>query len=149
MLGLNIPLRKSTFMTIELNNQKLDQPVVIADVMNGQTIATLQAVFPLTEADYLRLKGGPPITASAAVMIFSGVVGYAIALGPKLQSIISGEQSLLSYGEIKTIGAWTLISVVIYAIGWLIPNDRTNIMKRLHGHFKVAKSSTHIIGGGK
>lgn len=136
-------------MATELNNQRIDQPVVVADVMNGQTIAMLQAIYPLSEADFVRLKGGTPITAATAVMIFSGVVGYAIGLGPKLESLITGNQLLLSSGEIKTIAVWSAISLAIYFIGYCLPNERTSVMKKLSNHFKATKSSTHIIGGGK
>lgn len=136
-------------MATEVNNQQLEKPLFIADVMNGQTIAMLQAVYPLSEADFIRLKGGPPITASGAVMIFSGVVGYAIGLGPKLQSIMSDTQPIFSNGEIKTIAFWTAISLVVYCAGFCFPNERTSVMKQLSSHFKAAKSSTHIIGGSK
>lgn len=136
-------------MATELNNQRIDRPVVVADVMNGQTIATLQPVYPLSEADFVRLKGGTPVTAAMAVMFFSGVVGYAIGLGPKLESLITSDQPLLSSGEIKTIAGWSAISLVIYGIGFFLPNERTSVMKKLSNHFKAAKSSTHIIGDGK
>jgi hypothetical protein len=136
-------------MTTELNNQRIDQPVVVADVMNGQTIAMIQTIYPLTEADFVRLKGGTPITAAAAAMIFSGVVGYAIGLGPKLQSLITGDPPLWDNSEIKTIAGWSAISLVIYLIGFCLPNERTTVMKKLSKHFKAVESSTHIMGGGK
>ena len=136
-------------MATEFNNQRIDKPIIVADVMNGQTIAMLQAVYPLSEADFVRLRGGTPITAAAAVMIFSGVVGYAIGLGPKLESLITGDQPLMSSGEIKTIAGWSAISLAIYLIGYCLPNERTSVMKKLSNHFKATKSSTHIIGGGK
>jgi len=136
-------------MATELNNQQINKPVVVADVMNGQTIAMLQTVYALSEADFVRLKGGTPITAKAAGMIFSGVVGYAIGLGSKLESLITGDQSLMSIGEIKTIAGWSFFSLVVYAIGFCLPNERTSVMKKLSNHFKATKSSTHIIGGGK
>lgn len=136
-------------MATELNNQQLDKPVVVADVMNGQTIAMLQAVYPLSEADFVRLKGGTPITADAAAMIFSGIVGYAIGLGPKLESLITGDQLFMSSDEIKTIVIWGAISLFIYLIGFCLPNERKSVMKKLAVHFKAAKSSTHIIGGGE
>lgn len=136
-------------MATELNNQQINQPVVVADVMNGQTIAMLQAVYPLTEADFVRLQGGTPITAASAVMIFSGVVGYAIGLGPKLESIVTGSQPFMSNGELKTIAGWSAVSLIIYGIGYFLPNERTSVMKKLCNHFKATKSSTHIMGGGK
>lgn len=134
-------------MATEVNNQQLDKPLVVADVMNGQTIAMLQTVYPLSEADFVRLRGGPPITAAGAVMIFSGVVGYTIALGPRLQTIITSDQPLFSNGEIQTILAWSALSLAVYLIGLCLPNERTSVMKKMSNHFKAAKSSTHIIGG--
>lgn len=136
-------------MASELHNQQIHQPVVVADVMNGQTIAMLQTIYPLTEADFVRLRGGTPITAASAVMIFSGVVGYAIGLGPKLESIITANQPIMSNGEIKTIASWSLVSLVIYGVGYLLPNERTSVMKKLSNHFKATDSSTHILGGSK
>lgn len=136
-------------MATELNNQRINTPVVVADVMNGQTIATLQPVYPLSEADFVRLKGGTPVTAAMAVMIFSGVVGYAIGLSSKLEPLIVGDHPLLSISEIKTIAGWSAISLAIYGIGFFLPNERSSVMKKLSNHFKATKSSTHIIGDGK
>ncbi|AMK78161.1 MULTISPECIES: hypothetical protein [Methylomonas] len=136
-------------MATEFSNQQIDQPIVIADVMNGQTIAMLQPVYPLTEADFVRLEGRPPITSAGAAMIFSGVVGYAIGLGPKLESIITGQEPILNNGEVKTIASWSAIALLFYLFGLFLPNQRTNIMKKLSSHFKATKSSTHVIGGGK
>lgn len=136
-------------MTSEYSNRQIDKPIVIADVMNGQTIATIQTVFPLTEADFVRLKGSPPITFAASAMIFSGVIGYAIGLGPKLESIISGGPSQLSTGEIKTIVVSSIVSLLIYLVGLCLPNERKSVMKNLTNHFKAFNSSTNNIGGGK
>jgi hypothetical protein len=136
-------------MFSEIKNQQIEKSVVVADVLNGQTIAMLQALYPLTEADFVRLKGSAPITVWVAGSIFSGVLGYAIGLGPKLQSMIAGDQLLMSTGEIKVIAVWSLISLVFYLIGKCFPNERTGVMKKISNHFKGAKSTTHITGGGK
>ena len=136
-------------MATEYSNRQIDKPIVVVDVMNGQTIASLQPVFPLTKADFGCLKGGPPITYAVAVMVFSGVIGYAIGLGPKLESIVSGGQSQMSYAEFKTIAAWSGVALLIYFVGLCLPNERKSVMKKLSNYFKAAESSTSSIGGGK
>lgn len=134
-------------MAIEYRGRQLSQPIVVADVMNGESIATLQPVFALNEADFLRLQGGPPTTATLATVIFSGVVGYAISLGPKLETMLSGGQSQLTSGEIKTIVIGVVASALLYGIGYFLPNDRKKVLSRIATHFEGAKPSTHIVGG--
>ena len=134
-------------MATEYRGRQLSQPIVVADVLNGESIATLQSVFALTEADFLRLQGGPPATATLATVIFSGVVGYAISLGPKLETMLSGGQSQLTSGETKTIVIGIVIAGILYGIGYFLPNDRKNVLSRIAAHFQRAKASTHIFGG--
>ena len=136
-------------MATEYRDRQLSQPIVVADVLNGQSIATLQSVFALTEADFLRLQGGPPTTATLATVIFSGVVGYAISLGPKLEPILSGGQIQLTSGETRTIVLGTIASAILYGIGYFLPNDRKKVLNRISSHFLTAKTSTHIVGGTK
>lgn len=134
-------------MATEYRGRQLSQPIVVADVLNGESIATLQSVFALTEADFLRLQGGPPITATLAAVIFSGVVGYAISLGPKLETMLSGGQAQLTSGETKTIAIGVVVSAVLYVIGYLLPNDRKKVLSRIASHFQKTRASTHIVGG--
>lgn len=136
-------------MATEYTGRQLTQPIVVADVLNGESIATLQSVFALTEADFIRLQGGPPTTATLATVIFSGVVGYAISLGPKLEAVLSGGQSQLTGGETKTLVIGLVASVVLYGIGYFLPNERKSVLSRISTHFQNAKASTHIIGGMK
>ena len=134
-------------MATEYRGRQLSQPIVVADVLNGESIATLQSVFPLNEADFLRLQGGPPTTATLATAIFSGVVGYAISLGPKLETVLSGGQSQLTSGETKTIVIGIIASAILYGIGYFLPNDRKRVLSRIAAHFEKAKTTTHIVGG--
>ena len=136
-------------MPTEYKGRQLNQPIVVDDALNGESIATLQSVFALTEADFLRLQGGPPTTATLATVIFSGVVGYAISLGPKLETIFSGGQSQLTGGETKTIVIGTIASAFLYGIGCLLPNDRKRVLARISTHFQNSRTSTDIVGGGK
>ena len=126
--------------------QQLSQPTPITDLLNGQSVATIQVPYILTEADFLRLKGGPPITAATAAMLFSGVVGYAISLGPKITPVFEGGSLLLEPGELRTILGCIALSVVIYGLGLFCPDDKKRTMRKIDEHFKNAQPSSHIIG---
>ena len=134
-------------MATEYRGRQLNQPIVVADVLNGESIATLQPAFALNEADFLRLKGGPSTTATLATVIFSGVVGYAISLGPKLETVLSGGQSQLTSGETKTIAIGVVASAILYGVGYFLPNDRKKVLSRIAADFENAKTSTHIVRG--
>lgn len=126
--------------------KQLSQPVTVNDLFNGQSVTTMQQPYLLTEADFLRLKGSPPITATLATIVFSGTVGYALSLGPKITPMLGGGQSQLTSGEINTMIAGTILSFALYIIGFCLPNDKKNIMKKITRHFDNAPPSSHIVG---
>ena len=127
--------------------KQLDRPIVVADLLNGRSVATLQAAYPLHEADFLRLQGSPPATAALATIVFSGVVGYAVSLGPKIEPLFLGGKMELSSGETRTLVLGTTLALVLYGIGFFWPNEKKKVMKRISQHFQDAKPSTHIVGG--
>ncbi|MEO9041395.1 MAG: hypothetical protein ABI292_02740 [Rhodoferax sp.] len=96
---------------------------------------TVQTAFVLTEADFLRLKGSPPITATLATIVFSGVVGYAISLGPKILLLLKGGEPQFTAGEIYTVGAGVLAAALLYVIGYCWPSDKKKTMKKISEQF--------------
>ncbi|WP_068857930.1 hypothetical protein [Perlucidibaca aquatica] len=127
--------------------RQLSQPIVVTDLLNGRSVTTMQPPYLLTEADFLRLKGGQPITATLATIVFSGVVGYAVSLGPKIAPMFEDEKSQLSSGELSTIVVGTIASAAFYAIGFWWPNDKMKTMKKISKHFDSAPPSSHFVGG--
>jgi hypothetical protein len=127
--------------------RQLSQPIIVTDLLNGRSVTTMQPPYLLTEADFLRLKGGPPVTAALATILFSGVVGYAVSLGPKIAPLFDGAKSQLTSSEISTMVVGTLASVLFYAIGFWWPNDKKKTMKKISKHFDGAPPSSHIVGG--
>jgi hypothetical protein len=127
--------------------RQLSQSIAINDLLNGRTVATMQPPYFLTEADFLRLKGSPPVTAALATIVFSGVVGYAVSLGPKITPLVEGGKSQLTTGEIYTMVAGVVVSIMIYIIGFCWPNDKKKTMNKIAIHFDSAPPSSHIVGG--
>lgn len=124
--------------------QQLSQTINVTGLLNGQSITTMQQPFLLSEADFLRLKGKPPITASFSFMIFGGIIGYAIPLAPKLTLPLKNNP--ITAGEIWTIIIGILIATLIYGVGSLFPNDQKKTIKRISKHFEDAPVSSHIVG---
>ncbi|WP_421232104.1 hypothetical protein [Aeromonas sp. 600276] len=133
-------------MVDEYKGKQIQQPIVVTGLLNGRTVTTMQQPYLLTEADFLRLKGSPPVTAAIATIIFSGVIGYIVSLGPKIAHLFNGETSALTSDEIYTIIIGTVISIVLYAIGFFCPNDKKKLMSKIAKHFDDAKPSSHIVG---
>jgi hypothetical protein len=129
-------------------NQQLTQPILVSGLLTGQLV-TLQPPFLLSEADFLRLKGGPPVTVALATIVFSGVVGYAFSLGPKISPLFGGGKLQLEAGEIGTIVAVMVLSVVLYAIGYWWSNDKKELMKKISQHFESRPPSSGIVGDKK
>lgn len=127
--------------------RQLSQPIIVADLLNGRSVMTLQPPYLLTEADFLRLRGGPPVTAALATIVFSGVVGYAVSLGPNIAPLFDGGESQLTSGELSTMVVGAIASAALYAIGFCWPNDKKKTMKKISRHFVSAPPSSHIVGG--
>lgn len=127
--------------------RQLSQPIAISDLLNGRSVATIQPPYLLTEADFERLKGSPPITAALATMVFSGVVGYAIGLGPKIAPMLELKPAELTSGELRTIIFGTVVSAILYVIGYVWPSGKKKTMKKIAKHFDGAPPSAHIVGG--
>lgn len=126
--------------------RQLSQPIIVTDLLNGRSVTTMQQPFLLTEADFLRIKGSPPVTAALATIMFSGVVGYAVSLGPKIAPIFDGEKSQLTSGEIGTMAIGAMASIFLYAVGYWWPNDKKKVMKNISRHFDSVPPSSHIVG---
>jgi hypothetical protein len=67
-------------MPRSFENQRLSGPVVLRDLLTGQTVATLQGSYYLTEVEFLHLRGRPSLAAIWATNMFFIVVGYAWGL---------------------------------------------------------------------
>jgi hypothetical protein len=131
------------------SNQQLQSPVVVQGLLTGQTIATVQAPFLLSEVDFVRLRGNPSRTETWATNLFFAVVGYAVSLGPKFVSLLKGEPSQITSAEWITLGLGAIVALVLYLIGFAFENERKDLMKRIATHFKNAPASHHVVKSAK
>ena len=130
----------------DFKGAEITNSVRVDGVLNGRTIASIQAPFWLSEADFMRLKGGPPKTASFAGIIVGGVVGFGVGLIPKLTPFFVGQPVHVTLSEIITVLIGGGVAGVIYIVGLVLPNERSEVMKRISTHFDGAKPSIKILG---
>lgn len=134
-------------VTTNTTGQQFSEPIPVEDIFNGRTFATIQAPFPLNEADFLRLKGGPPATVGASIMILSGVVGYIFSLGPKIILYLRGDVDAVTVDELGIILGGTLVAALVYGFGFILPNEKKRVRKTIETHFKSATPALHAFKG--
>lgn len=133
-------------MSRDYEGREIRQSVRIDGVLNGRSVASMQTPFMLTEADFMRLRGGPPITASISAVIVSAVVGFGIGLIPKIAPILKGGEIQISDSEGYTVLAGFIIAALIYFVGLAFPSDKGKVMKNIADHFVEEKPSIRILG---
>ena len=94
----------------------------------------------------MRLRGGPPITASISAVIVSAVVGFGIGLIPKLTPMLKGGEVQISDPEGYTVLGGLIIAALIYLVGLAFPSDKGRVMKSIENHFVEEKPSIRILG---
>lgn len=127
------------------SNQRLNSSVVVGGLLSGQSIATIQQPFILSEVEYMHLRGNPPLTASWATNLLFAVIGYGVSLGPKFFALFRGQDSELSSAEWMTLLIGVIASGVLYLVGLALPNDRKKLMRRIADHFKNAPASHRVL----
>jgi len=124
------------------------QPV---GIRNGFTtpaaVFAAQSTFPLTHVDYLHLTGRPPITETYAINWLFAVLGFALSLSPKFLELLRGQAGPTT-NEWLSLAGGAAVALIIYLVGWLLPNSRRDLLKRLKKHFATTQVSYHL-GGGK
>lgn len=127
----------------------ITETVVASDMLSGMTIGTLQEDFSLSEADFLRLKNESSSVSGWALNISFAVIGWAISILPKWISEFSGNQEQVSKSEWIVLVIGVVIVLGLKGIAGFIPNEKTQLMKRMEKHFKEAPKSRQIFRGEK
>ena len=112
-------------------------PYLVPVQLSGQSVGTWQEDYLLREVEYVHLKNGKPKTVIWAGDLLLTTFGYALGLIAKGYSNIS----TINTGEWIALAAGGIISICLYAIGYFLPNERKDVMKRIEDHFKQAPTS--------
>lgn len=132
-------------MNENISNQVILQTVQVADLLSGTSIGTWQADYPLTGRDYEHLKNGKPITFDWANSILLTSIGIGLTLLGKYISAQTDPSVVIYKGEWLALATGLIISIVLYMIGLLLPNDRKKIMKKLKDHFDNSPKKRQLL----
>ena len=126
-------------------NETITHSVEPDNLLTGMTVGTLQEDFPLNEGDFLRLKMNQVATTTWAVNFLFATIGYGISIVPKWLSELAGQPNQVSQAEWMTLLFGVVIALIIYGIGFLLPNERKSTMKKIEQHFNNAPKSRQVI----
>jgi|SRR5690554_4224625 hypothetical protein len=130
-----------TDRTIE--NQTITETQNFPDLLTGVEIGTWQASYVLREIEFERIKHGKPITYNWANSIALTSFGFALNLFAKGYS----DLSVISKGEWIALAVGVAISIILYAIGLALPDNRKRVMRDIETHFKNAPTKQQLQRG--
>lgn len=129
-------------MTSIHQGQTRRAPYVLPSLGSGESIASLQANFALSEADFLRLQSPQSKTSALVGWVFGGWVGYVIGLLPKIKIVSSmPDYSGISEGEKITAGVILIIGLLLWLAGIFLPNDKRTATKKIKKYFADYQAS--------
>lgn len=126
-------------------NQVITQTVVANNVFTGYSIGTFQEDFQLCEADFLRLKNDDTPLSTWSKNILFAAIGFGISILPKWLSEMAGHSEKVSHAEWAALAASLAVSLVLFLIGKLMPNEKKDLLSRMAKHFKSAPKSRQFV----
>lgn len=137
-------------MTEQIYKDKAITQTVIADnILSDTSVGTWQEDYPLREVDFVHIKHGKPITYIWANSVFLTTFGFGLNLLAKWFAQADSNISQITNGEWIAFGCGAAISLVLYIVGLMLPNERTKVMNDIEIHFKLAPKSRQAVKGAK
>lgn len=117
-----------------IHDREITETQIVPDLLTGTDIGTWQAEYLLREIEFERIKYGKPITFNWANGIALTTVGFGLSLVAKGYSDIA----LIIKGEWVALCVGFIVSIVLYLIGLILPNNRKKVMNKIEKHFADA-----------
>ena len=116
------------------------------DVNTRPAILISQEPFNLTEADFLRIKGGRTKASGAANGILLTSLGMAFILLLKyLQAKASGGGFTVQVLEWLAPAIGLGIASLLYLLDRILPNEKKQVMRDIENHFSEAPRTRHLV----
>jgi hypothetical protein len=105
-----------------------------------------QEAFPLCEADFLRIKKGESLPMNWAKGILLTSIGLLLSVAAKFfQSKLTGVSLNMEMWEWGAPVLGLILSLLLYVIALIVPNERKQVMKDIQNHFSEAPRRRHLI----
>lgn len=123
-----------------VQGREITETQIVPDLLTGTDIGTWQAEYLLREIEFERIKYGKPVTFIWANSIALTTVGFGLNLVAKGYSSVAN----ISKGEWVALSVGIALSVALYFIGLLLPNNRKKVMKKIEKHFEDAPTRRQV-----
>ncbi|MCD4707366.1 MAG: hypothetical protein K8S62_06485 [Candidatus Sabulitectum sp.] len=122
-------------------DEVITETVIAEGLLTGITVGTWQPDYPLREVDFFHIKSGKPVTYNWASSILLTSIGFGFNILAKYLSQSDSNNASIAKGEWIVFGYGIGISIILYGIGRLLPNERRKVMKNIKDHFETAPKS--------
>jgi hypothetical protein len=119
----------------------ITETFVATDLLSGATVGTWQEDYPLRQVEFEWIKNSTPKTFTWANNILLTTIGFGLNLLAKWYSYVTANTVPISKGVWIAFLCGFAASVVPYFIGFVLPNKRKKVMKKIEEHFKNAPTT--------
>lgn len=135
-----------TPLTEEITNREFTEPVRVEPARVQPSLGLYQPCYPITEADYLRLKHAN----SALAGVGGAALSFAVSEGfPLIAKVMRGEITIESLTAIQIILPATALVVggVLVIMSATLGSGKREVMKRIKQHFANNPGTMEIRAG--
>ncbi|HEP8700720.1 TPA: hypothetical protein VDU52_003131 [Pseudomonas aeruginosa] len=130
-------------------NTTITETVVLSEPLSGNSIASIQAIYPFTEADYVRLDSQGNVVKNWATSFLFVAIGSAVTLLQNVYKDGLNTPNDVASGDVIVLSILSLITALLFVVSAFVPNEKKKLMKRIGRFFKDSASQNHFIRGAK
>ncbi len=117
------------------------------DIATDPVLHISQAAFPLTEADFLRLKHRwSQFSVWAGRVLILGIGMLVVPAAKYADAGLRQRPVPIEEWELAAPVIAILLAGVLFLIGKVLPDERTQVMKDIEAHFTSAPRTQHVEG---
>ncbi|MBN0030832.1 hypothetical protein JTL72_34280, partial [Pseudomonas aeruginosa] len=109
----------------------------------------IQAIYPFTEADYVRLDSQGNVVKNWATSFLFVAIGSAVTLLQNVYKDGLNTPNDVASGDVIVLSILSLITALLFVVSAFVPNEKKKLMKRIGKFFKDSASQNHFIRGAK
>jgi zinc transporter ZupT len=124
----------------EIRDQQFQRTERVATRVGVEpSLEMAQDIYPLCEADFLRLKSPRSKTLAAAIAIMLAGVGSLLPLAGKyVQALLSGKMIPIETWEWYAPAIAVITGLIMYVVGRIVPSERRRVLQKIKDHFATS-----------
>lgn len=130
-------------------NTTITETVVLSEPLSGNSIASIQAIYPFTEADYVRLDSQGNIVKNWATSFLFVAIGSAVTLVQNVYKDGIKTPHDVAAGDLIVLSILFFVTALLFVVSMFVPNEKKKLMKRIGRFFKDSPSHSHFFRGAK